>query len=144
MNVGNILKEKGRKVITVMSDMKLLDVARVLTENGIGSIVVVDLHDKLIGIVSERDIVRTIATNGIEVLQNPVSECMTENVIVCSEAETIDHVMSSMTQRRFRHMPVIENQQLVGIISIGDVVKTKIASAEMEAEAMREYIVGPR
>ncbi len=144
MKVGSILGEKGRKVITLRSNTSLMDVAKVLSDHGIGSIVIVDESEKVVGIVSERDIVRTLAKNGVEILNSPVSQCMTENVITCSEQETIDNVMTIMTSHRFRHMPVLENGQLVGIISIGDVVKTKIASAEMEAEAMREYIVASR
>ncbi len=144
MNVGAILGQKGRKVITVAAYASLLDVAKLLAENGIGCIVVVDEGGKVVGVISERDIVRGLGEKGHEVLKAPVAALMTEEVITCKERDTVDRVMAIMSSHRFRHMPVVENDQLIGIISIGDVVKTKIASAEMEAEAMREYIVAGR
>ena len=140
MNVATILSEKGRKVITARRDHTLFEVANLLSDNKIGSVLIVDEEEAVIGIVSERDIVRQIATAGAGVLNQSIETCMTSNVISCQESDTIDQIMSEMTKRRFRHMPVVEDKKLVGIISIGDVVKLRIAEAEMEADAMRHYI----
>ena len=140
MNVAAILNEKGREVATLGLDAKLIDVARTLDERGIGSIVIVDENGGVAGIVSERDVVRTIARHGMNVLSEPVADAMTEKVVTCAEADTIEQIMSDMTSHRFRHMPVMESGRLVGIVSIGDVVKQRIAEAEMEAAAMRSYI----
>ena len=144
MKVGAILSQKGRKVITVKAYTKLMDVSHVLANNKIGCIVVVDDDENVVGVISERDIVRGLGDKGPEILTAPVVALMTEKVITCSEQDTVDDVMALMSTHRFRHMPVVENGQLVGIISIGDAVKTKIASAELEAEAMRDYIVARR
>jgi len=92
------------------------------------------------GIISERDIVRAIAKGGSAVLDEPVSHCMTKEVITCRESDTIHSLMSDMTSHRFRHLPVVEDGALVGLVSIGDVVKERIAEAEMEAAEMRHYI----
>lgn len=140
MNVAAILKEKGRNVVTAPVDTKLLDVAQTLTRYGIGSIVVTKRDGTIAGIISERDIVRAIARNGAKALEEPVSKSMTREVITCREADTIDRLMAEMTVGRFRHLPVVEEGRLVGLVSIGDVVKQRIAEAEMEAAAMRQYI----
>jgi len=100
----------------------------------------IDLDGKVIGIVSERDIVREISRAGSSVLKEPVQQCMTKAVVTCRESDTIDRLMAEMTAHRFRHMPVVERGRLIGLVSIGDVVKMRIAEAEMEAAAMREYI----
>ncbi len=140
MNVAAILKEKGRDVVTAGEDTTLLEAARLLHEHGIGSIVITDGEGRVKGIVSERDIVRALATEGEALLNEPVSSAMTRDVFTCREADTIEQLMAEMTSRRFRHLPVVEGDALVGIVSIGDVVKQRIAEAEMEAAAMREYI----
>ena len=140
MNVAAILKLKGREVITTAPDMTLLDIANLLGTNRIGCVVVTGIHGKVIGIVSERDIVREIARAGSKVLKEPVASCMTKAVVSCREADTIDKLMAEMTAHRFRHMPVVEKGRLIGLVSIGDVVKMRIAEAEMEAAAMRDYI----
>jgi CBS domain-containing protein len=140
MNVSTILKEKGQNVITADSSLSLLDVAKILSEKGIGSIVIIDTGKKVAGILSERDIVRSLAKAGSDALTQPVSLYMTQKVVTCNCADTIDTLMSKMTSGRFRHMPVVENDELVGIVSIGDVVKQRIAQAEMETAAMRDYI----
>jgi len=140
MNVAAILKEKGRGVFTAQPEAPLQEIARELTRNGVGCIVLVDDKGAICGIVSERDIVRAAAQGGSKVLESPVSKVMTKDVIICQEADTIDQLMAEMTVRRVRHIPVVENGKLVGIVSIGDVVKHRIAEAEMEAAAMRAYI----
>jgi CBS domain-containing protein len=140
MNVAAILKMKGREVFTTTPDTTLLDIATLLGTRRIGCIVVTGIDGKVIGIVSERDIVREIARAGSKVLKEPVASCMTKTVMTCREADTIDRLMAEMTTHRFRHMPVVERGRLVGLVSIGDVVKMRIAEAEMEAAAMRDYI----
>ncbi len=140
MNVATILSEKGRDVITASPDDSLLEVAKTLRKHGIGCIVLTDGKGGIAGIVSERDLVRAIADSGGDILKSPVSSCMTKKVITCGTAETIDTIMSAMTDGRFRHMPVVENDSLIGVISIGDVVRLRIAEAELEAAAMRDYI----
>ncbi len=140
MNVAVILKEKGRDVIVAAPEVSLLEIAKILREHGIGCIVICGDNGAIAGIVSERDIVRRIAQDGPGALKYPVSKCMTTKVISCQEADTIDHVMAEMTSGRFRHLPVVNNDGLIGLISIGDVVTLRIAEAEMEAAAMRDYI----
>lgn len=144
MNVGAILAHKGRNVITISQDITLQDVSEILAKNGIGSIVVLDESESVIGIISERDIVRVLAEKGPKVLQEPVKICMTEEVITCSERDSVEQVMTAMSSGRFRHMPVVENGKLLGIISIGDVVKSKIEVAEKDAEHLRQYIAFSR
>jgi len=140
MNVAAILKLKGRTVVTTTADKSLLEIAKLLERHGIGCVVVEEDDGKVAGIVSERDLVRAIGQAGTNVLKEPVSDYMTKTVVTAREADTIDRVMSEMSSHRFRHMPVVERGRLIGLVSIGDVVKMRIAEAEMEAAAMREYI----
>ncbi len=140
MNVSTILKNKGFDVVTRHPEATLNDIAHLLNEHKIGSIVIVDAGDKVCGIVSERDIVSAIAMKGGAVLDEPVSTCMTENVFTCTKEDTLAKLMAEMTKHHFRHLPVIEDGKLVGLVSIGDVVKQRISQAEMEAAAMRDYI----
>lgn len=140
MNVAAILKLKGRDVVTASQGTSLLKIAQRLGEHKIGCIVIVDDGGNVTGIVSERDIVRELARIGAPVMEEPVEVCMTKSVMTCREADTIDRLMGEMTAHRFRHMPVVERGRLVGLVSIGDVVRMRIAEAEMEAAAMREYI----
>jgi CBS domain-containing protein len=140
MHVAAILKEKGRAVETAPADMQLADVVRKLAAKRIGAIVITDDAGNVAGIVSERDVIRALAADGPSSLACPVADVMTRNVSICEEADTIDHVMSIMTARRFRHLPVVHDGELAGIVSIGDVVKHHIAEVEMEATAMRDYI----
>jgi CBS domain-containing protein len=140
MNVAAILKQKGRAVSTVSPTASLLEVIHKLSAKRIGAVVVVGARGEVAGIVSERDIIRALASGGAECLARPVSETMTKHVVTCQEADTLDELMAMMTARRFRHLPVITDGALVGIVSIGDVVKHHVAEVEMEATAMREYI----
>lgn len=139
MNAATILKFKGSGVVTSTANRSLLDIANLLTQHGIGCIVIVGDGDKIVGIVSERDLMRAIGQGGLEVLKKPVSEFMTKTVSTAREGDTINRLMSEMTMRRFRHMPVVERDQLVGLVSIGDLVKIQLAEVEMEADATREY-----
>ena len=140
MNVATILGDKGSEVISANSDTSLLDIAKTLQEHSLGCLVVSDGKDGIAGIVSERDLVRAIATSGTGILKSPVSRTMTKKVITCQKSDTIHTIMAAMTDGRFRHMPVMEDNKLIGVISIGDVVRLRIAEAELEAAAMRDYI----
>jgi CBS domain-containing protein len=139
MNVATILKAKGSDVATVNPTVTLGEVATLLSERRIGAVVVMQ-DRKVLGIVSERDIVKAVARNGGEALTAPVRDVMTSRVVTCSLNDSVDELMDSMTMGRFRHLPVIEDGELAGIISIGDVVKHRIAETVMETEAMRLYI----
>ena len=140
MNVAAILKAKGRRVVTTASDTSLLDITKQLRMHSIGCIVITCSGGKVIGIISERDIVREIARAGSKVLKEPVEAYMTMAVVTCRESDTIDRLMAEMTARRFRHMPVVEKGRLIGLVSIGDVVKMHIAEAETEVASLRTYI----
>ena len=140
MTVAWILKQKGRNVISALPGTSVEHAVTLLEKHNIGAVVVVDEHHRVQGIVSERDIVRILATEGPGALGEPVAGHMTRNVVVCTENHSIDWLMEQMTTRRFRHIPVAENGRLAGIVSIGDVVKHKLAMAESEAAQMRQYI----
>lgn len=140
MTVAAILKEKGRNVVTANQDDTVGQVCAMLAEKRIGAIVVTDGSEAPTGIVSERDMVRAIARDGAAALEKPVSSIMTREVVPCGEEDTNASLMERMTQGKFRHMPVVKDGRLVGIVSIGDVVKRRIAEAEFEAQAMRDYI----
>jgi CBS domain-containing protein len=140
MDVATILRLKGNTVVTTTADKSLLDVAKLLAFHGIGCIVIVSGTDDVTGIVSERDLVRAIGQSGAKVLEEPVSVHMTKSVVSAREADTIDRLMSEMTVNRFRHMPVVERGQLIGLVSIGDVVKMHVTDIECEAAVMRRYI----
>jgi CBS domain-containing protein len=140
MNVAAILRQKGRAVTTVGPGATLLEIANKLAAKRIGAIVVVGAEGELAGIISERDIIRALAAHGPQCLTSSVEEVMTQEVVTCQETDTLDELMAMMTARRFRHLPVLTDNALVGIISIGDVVKHHVAEVEMEATAMRDYI----
>ena len=140
MLVADILTEKGRDVVTVNADHTLADATAILEEHGIGAAVAVDAKGKLVGILSERDIVRTIARSGGPSLHKPVSAVMTRKVVTCKPDDRTDDLMGMMTKGKFRHLPVMDGGDLVGIISIGDVVKQRIAEIESDRQAMQDYI----
>lgn len=140
MNVATILKSKGRSVATARPENTLLEIVSKLHAKRIGAIVIVGENGHVDGIVSERDVIRAIAEGGAAALLNPVSSVMTADVVSCQECNALDELMELMTQGRFRHLPVMDDNSLVGIISIGDVVKNHIAEVEMEATSMRNYL----
>jgi CBS domain-containing protein len=140
MTVAAMLADKGREVTTITAAKSIADAVAVLAKRKIGALVVVEGGDRIVGIISERDIVRAIAAGAGAALTEPVSSMMTHAVVTCGEGETIDSVMSRMTRGRFRHLPVVTGGKLAGIISIGDVVKARIQQVEHEAEEMRAYI----
>ena len=139
MNIAQLLKAKGRAVTTARPDVKLLDIVTSLASKRIGAIVIVGEKGEVAGIISERDVIHALAKSSEAVLEDSVSKHMTREVVTCQESTTIDEMMELMTQGRFRHVPVMEDGALIGIISIGDVVKNHIAEVEMEVTAMRGY-----
>jgi CBS domain-containing protein len=140
MNVEHILSDKGREVVTIAPHLTLAEAARILSEKRIGAIVVSDSGNPVLGILSERDIVRAVAANGAAALADPVSRYMTAKVVTCTSRSAINDLMETMTTGKFRHVPILENGRLVGIVSIGDIVKYRVAEIEGESQALREYI----
>ncbi len=142
MTVASILKTKGSETITLSDSSTVEQAVALLAEKRIGAVVVANANGGVAGIFSERDIVRGLSSLGTDLLQSPVSGLMTRDVVTCATSDTIDTVMEKMSQGRFRHVPVLENGMLAGIISIGDIVKSKISQLEQETSAMRDYIAG--
>ncbi|MBT3330674.1 MAG: CBS domain-containing protein [Rhodospirillaceae bacterium] len=140
MHVERILAAKGRKVFSVTANETIGRAAEILNQNRIGAILVCDAGGHVEGILSERDIVRGMAQMGPKCLSTLVAELMTRDVVFCLPEDNIDTIMSVMTERRTRHLPVMRDGQLMGIISIGDVVKFRMEEIENEADAMRQYI----
>ncbi|MBW6424745.1 CBS domain-containing protein [Rhizobium sp. XQZ8] len=140
--VKNMLDAKGRDVVTVGPDKTLLEVADILNSKKIGAVVITGMEGRISGIFTERDLVRAIASKGPSVLDQPVKSAMTTAVTRCREETTVDELMGMMSSGRFRHVPVEHEGKLAGIISIGDVVKSRIREAELEAEQMKAYIAG--
>lgn len=142
MNVETILSRKGSDVQTISRTSALADAVRLLGEKNIGAVVVTEADGTCCGILSERDIVRQLAATASpqEYLGRPIDQCMTADVFTCSKSADVEEVLSMMTQKRIRHLPIVEEGRLAGIVSIGDVVKVKIDAAEQEAETLRSYI----
>ncbi|MBL8581894.1 MAG: CBS domain-containing protein [Rhizobiaceae bacterium] len=140
MTVKAILDAKGRDVLTLGPNEKLSEAVRILAEHKIGALVVTNGDRKIVGILSERDIVRAVARGGHDALDEAVRAVMTPKVKICNEMHTVNQVMEIMTAGRFRHLPVERDGMLDGIISIGDVVKARIEEVEREAEEIKQYI----
>jgi CBS domain-containing protein len=140
MNVREILAVKGRDVVTIEPSINLAAAAKCLAERRIGALVVTGAAGRIVGILSERDIVQALAARGVAALETQVSEVMTRKVTTCTESDTISSIMERMTAGKFRHVPVIEQGQLAGIVSIGDVVKHRLREMEHEQKALRDYI----
>jgi CBS domain-containing protein len=140
MTVKTILSTKGSEVITIAPTATLEEAIAVLARNRIGAVVVLGPEQRVIGILSERDIVRALSEHGANALKQPLAQTMTRVVVTCGESDTISEIMERMTRGRFRHVPVIEQERLVGIISIGDVVKERLGEMEHESEQLRDYI----
>ena len=140
MTVAHILAQKGRAVATVQPHATVRDVIDVLATKHIGAIVVADFEGRMHGIVSERDVVRALAAHGCDALDDAVSGIMTKDVVTAKEEDDILDVVSRMSRGRFRHMPVIVDGQIAGIISTGDAVKYRLEQMEREQSALREYI----
>src|SRR5712671_5387171 len=140
MNVTTILSAKGGDVISIEPAATLETAVRMLAERGIGALLVLGPDRRLVGILSERDIVRVLAEQGAGVLAQPLSQVMTRKVVTCSPSDTVDVLMERMTTGKFRHVPVVEQEKVIGIISIGDVVKHRVKEIEQESAALRDYI----
>jgi CBS domain-containing protein len=140
MTVRAILDLKGRDVVTVAPEKTLAEAAELLSANKIGAVVVV-AGERVSGILSERDIVKAVSRGGAAALESRVADSMTSTVVTCSPHDTVAELMNRMTAGRFRHLPVIENGKLAGIVSIGDVVKHRLAEIERESSALRDYIM---
>ena len=141
MQVRHILQMKGRNVVAIAGATTLIEAARLLSEKKIGALVVRRRSGALAGIISERDIIRAVAAEGAAALSAPVADHMTKAPTTCAEADMVETVMEVMTRGRFRHVPVLDDgQELCGMVSIGDVVKSHIAETVNEAAALRGYI----
>ena len=140
MTVARILAEKGDSVVTLPPHRTIDEAIHLLAEKRIGALVVGDAEGRVIGILSERDVMRALASEGASALDRPISHHMTTKVVTCTRRASIEDVMETMTEGRFRHLPVVEEGRLVGVVSIGDVVKRRIATVEAEPQAMRDYI----
>lgn len=139
MTVRAILNAKGHNVLSVPPDAKLSAAVKILSERRIGAVLVLS-GTRVDGILSERDIVRVLGERGASVLDEPVSAVMTRKVVSCRPSDTVAGLMEVMTSGKFRHLPVLENDRLVGLVSIGDVVKLRVQEYENEQEALRDYI----
>jgi len=143
MLVRQIVKDKpNQKILSVSPSSQIHEAVKILSDNRIGALVVFDQNQNLNGILSERDIVRELGRKGPEALSGLVKDLMTSDVIACSPADTAVSVLEKMTSGRFRHMPVVESGKIVGLISIGDVVKARINEVEHENSALTEMIAG--
>lgn len=140
MTVRAILSRKGRDVATIAPMAGLSEAVRLLAQRRIGAVVVTGPDNRVAGILSERDIVRSLSERGPAALDDNVAAVMTRKVMTCTEAETVAAIMERMTAGKFRHLPVVEQGRLAGIISIGDVVKSRLEEIEGETNALREYI----
>jgi CBS domain-containing protein len=140
MTVNDILLHKGGEVTTIEPTAALATAVRVLAQRRIGALLVTGADHRIVGIISERDIVRVLDEKGTAVLSAPVAESMTRKVVTCDRNETIAEIMERMTEGKFRHVPVIEQGRLAGIVSIGDIVKARLGELEHEQDALREYI----
>lgn len=140
MTVKIILSAKGAEVITIGPTTNVAEAVKLLAERRIGALVVVGAEQSVVGIISERDIVQALAARGAAALDLPLTEVMTRKVATCIPSDTITSIMGRMTDGKFRHVPVVEQGRLTGIVSIGDVVKKRLEEMEHEQAALRDYI----
>ena len=144
MQVGDVLRKKNARVVTIRMNETVGIAARLMRANNISALVVKDVvHSEgntATGMFTERDVVRAIAEHGTGILPSPVSETMTRKVVTCGQNETIAEIMGRMTAGKFRHVPVVEQGRLIGIVSIGDIVKARLEELEQEHDALRDYI----
>jgi CBS domain-containing protein len=143
MNVETILRNKGSWVMTVQRDTTVAEAVETLSRERIGALVVSEDGNSVDGMLSERDIVTALAEYGAELLSRPIDAIMTRNVLTCDPADTVQELMAEMTNRRFRHFPVVKDGRLCGVISIGDLVKNRLDEVEFEANSLRSFIAGP-
>lgn len=142
MFVRQILLTKGRNVVATSSDATAAEVAALLKQHQVGAVVVTDSSNAPKGIISERDLATGLADHGANVLDQPVAQLMTKDLITCSPDDTVQRLMEIMTSHRIRHLPVLDKGKMVGIISVGDVVKSRLEELETEASELQHYIAG--
>ncbi|MGB3441671.1 MAG: CBS domain-containing protein [Actinophytocola sp.] len=140
MRVADLLRSKGSKVATVPPSTSVIELLKDLARHNIGAMVVLSEAGDVVGIVSERDVVRQLHDRGTELLSAPVEEIMTTKVVTCGPNDGVDSLAAVMTERRIRHMPVVDDGRLIGIVSIGDVVKSRIEQLESDREQLESYI----
>lgn len=140
MTVKAILARKGTEVVTIEPNTSMANAVLALSRHRIGALVVTGADRRVVGIVSERDVVRMLAEHGCQALEGPVSEVMTRKVVTCTERDTVAELMERMTDGKFRHVPVVDQGRLAGIVSIGDVVRLRVEEMEQDAAALQEYI----
>jgi CBS domain-containing protein len=139
MTVRAILESKGRQIVSVEPGVKLAVAIKILAERRIGAVLVMT-KQRLEGILSERDVVRALGERGAVALEEPVRAVMTRKVITCRQSDSVGSLMEMMTSGKFRHLPVLEDEEIVGLISIGDVVKVRVSEYETEQQALHDYI----
>ncbi len=144
MDVASILKSKGKNVVTARPDAKIAEIVRTLKDEGLGVLVISEDNIKVLGIISERDIVGGLADHGLDLLDMRVSDLMTSKVMTCTPTDLTSKLMAVMTERRIRHLPVVENGALCGTVSMRDVVKARLDEIETEANEFRDYIASIR
>jgi CBS domain-containing protein len=142
MNVETILRDKGRWVATIRPEATIAEAVKQLTAQNVGALVVSNDGDGVDGILSERDIVQALAERGAELLNESVAAAMTRRVATCDPEDSVGDLMAEMTRRRIRHFPVVRDERLVGIVSIGDLVKSRLDEIEYEARSLRSFIIG--
>ncbi|SPJ24048.1 CBS domain-containing protein [Palleronia abyssalis] len=142
MRIERVLRDKGGDVLTITPGAKVSQAAAMLSEKRIGALIVCEKGGGPEGILSERDIVRELGRSGAGCLDTPVSELMTAKIESCAKDDALDAVLTKMTEGRFRHMPVIENGQMIGLVSIGDVVKARLSELAMERDALQGMVMG--
>lgn len=140
MKLADVIQGKSPEIVKIRADRKVAEAAVIMTEKKIGALLVEDESGAIAGILSERDIVGGMGQHGADLHDVAVADLMTRNLIRCSSGDSVNEAMAMMTDRRIRHLPVFDDEQLVGFISIGDLVKCRITEVQAEAEAMREYI----
>jgi CBS domain-containing protein len=141
MTISIILASKGREVVTIAPSASLASAVGLLVEKRIGAVLILGAERRVVGILSERDVVRALAERGAGALEEPVSQTMTRKVSTCNENESVFNIMERMTEGRSRHVPVVNQGQLVGIVSIGDVVKHRLHQMERDSATMHDYIL---
>jgi len=144
MQVQSILKTKGDRVVTARPETTIAEAARLLSENRIGAVMVLSGDGRIAGVLSERDIVTAFARHALGVATMTVGELMTREVLTCAPDDTVESVMATMTGRRVRHLPVVREGKLIGIVSIGDVVKWRLDETASEADSLRQYVLAGR
>ncbi len=144
MQISNILQAKGTLVVSISGELSILDATRELTRHGIGAIVVSETLDNIDGILSERDIARALASHGAAALEMRVADVMTTDVTTCTPGDTTDALAVVMTAQRIRHLPVVDDGRVIGVVSIGDIVKHRLDELQVETQTLHEYLYSGR